>query len=206
MAEAARGAWLRLAAADARRVPWRNGRGTTLELALWPPQADFGRGDFAWRLARAAVDEDGPFSAFPGFERVLVVLDGAGLRLEHGGAAPGARVGPLSPYRFAGEWPTTARLAGGRVEDLNLLLRRGAVDGGLSVLRAGSRTVLEAGPGHALAHVLAGTLQARAPAGDARATAGETLWLRDPSGGEALAAEGGCTAVLARLWPAGPGA
>ncbi|MBM3986021.1 MAG: hypothetical protein FJ296_10095, partial [Planctomycetes bacterium] len=73
-----------LRAADARRVPWRNGRGVTEELALAPPGASFERGDFDWRVARATVAQAGPFSAFPGFERVLVVVQGAGLRLEHG--------------------------------------------------------------------------------------------------------------------------
>src|SRR5258708_2763617 len=56
-----------LTPADARRVPWKNGRGVTDELALWPPGASFERGDFDWRIACAGVDAAGPFSAFPGF-------------------------------------------------------------------------------------------------------------------------------------------
>lgn len=203
MAEAGRGAWRRLSAADARRVPWRNGRGTTLELALWPPGASFEAGDFDWRLARAAVDEDGPFSEFAGFDRVLVVLGGAGLLLEQDGRAPPVRVEPLRPCAFAGEGPTRARLLAGRVEDLNLLLRRGVVRGGVAVLHAGAHRVPGAGPGHVLAHVLSGTLRAKGAGGPARA--GDTLWLRDPQGGETLVVAEDGTALCVHVTPVGAG-
>ena len=122
---------------DARRVPWKNGRGFTDELALWPRGASFEKGDFLWRISKAAVDEPGPFSSFPGFERVLVVTQGAGLVLEHGAAAPRARVERLVPYRFQGEWSTSAELISGRVEDFNVLTRRGAVRAEVEVLPAG---------------------------------------------------------------------
>ena len=41
--------------ADSRRVPWRNGRGTTEELAIWPAGATLERGDFDWRISKARV-------------------------------------------------------------------------------------------------------------------------------------------------------
>jgi environmental stress-induced protein Ves len=87
-----------LTAADVRRVPWKNGRGVTEELALWPPGASFERGDFDWRVARAGVDAAGPFSEFPGFDRLLVVTEGEGLLLRHGVAAA-VRVARLAPHR-----------------------------------------------------------------------------------------------------------
>jgi cysteine synthase len=45
-----------LLATEVRRVPWRNGRGFTDELALAPDGASFERGDFHWRVSRAAID------------------------------------------------------------------------------------------------------------------------------------------------------
>ena len=68
---------LQLGAADARVLPWKNGRGTTTELALWPPDSNFEGGEFDWRLSIAPVDEPGPFSSFPGVERILTVTQGA---------------------------------------------------------------------------------------------------------------------------------
>ena len=212
-----------LTAADIRRVPWRNGRGTTEELRLMPPGAEFARGDFDWRLARAAVVEPGPFSAFPGFDRVLVVVEGAGLVLDHGDVAPPAAVHPLQPHRFAGEWPTWARLADGPVADLNLLLRRDAVRGELVVARPGPDP--EGFPFAAgedlLVHALSGTLRVRvdpgpgvpratAPAGAGcwRLAVRESLHLRKTAGAGRLDlhAEGAsCVAVLVRVAPVSQG-
>jgi environmental stress-induced protein Ves len=152
-----------LRAADARRVPWRNGRGVTEELALAPDGASFGRGDFDWRIARATVAQAGPFSAFPGFERVLVVVQGAGLRLEHGSDAPPAHVTPLAPYRFSGDWATSATPLDGPVTDVNVLARRGVVRAEVELLRSVT-AALGAPPdaGEWLLHVLAGGLALRA--------------------------------------------
>lgn len=128
---------------DSRRVAWKNGRGVTDELALWPADASFERGDFDWRVARAAIDAAGPFSSFPGFERVLVATAGDGLVLEHGNAAARARVRRLEPYRFSGDWETAAALTSGRVEDLNVLARRGRCAVEVEALRLGRRRVRE---------------------------------------------------------------
>lgn len=54
----------RLLAANHRRMPWKNGRGETTEIAVWPEGA--GLQDFGWRLSMAGVSEHGAFSAFPG--------------------------------------------------------------------------------------------------------------------------------------------
>lgn len=184
-----------LRAADARRVPWRNGRGVTEELALAPPGASFERGDFDWRVARATVAQAGPFSAFPGFERVLVVVQGAGLRLEHGADAPPARVVPLAPYRFSGDWATTAVPLDGPVTDVNVLARRGVVQAEVELLRsvAAARGAGPAG-GEWLLHVLVGGLELRA----AGANRGPALALGP---GDSLQADGGVRAEILREAP-----
>lgn len=35
--------------------------------------------DFIWRISMARVEQPGPFSAFPGVDRVLAVLEGESL-------------------------------------------------------------------------------------------------------------------------------
>src|SRR5262249_28593295 len=117
--------FVHLTASDARRVPWKNGLGVTEELAIWPEGSAFEDAAFEWRISKASVPEPGPFSAFPGFDGVLVVLTGEGLRLDHGPAAPPAEVRELEPYAFSGDWPTSAQLLGGPVQDYNLIARRG---------------------------------------------------------------------------------
>ena len=61
--------------ADYPARPWKNGGGTTRDIAASPPGASFD--DFDWRLSLAQVDRDGPFSRFDGVDRTLVLLTGA---------------------------------------------------------------------------------------------------------------------------------
>ena len=151
-----------LLAADVRRVPWRNGRGFTDELALAPDGASFERGDFHWRVSRAAIDSNGPFSSFEGFERVLVLLDGDGLLLDHGSRAPRARLRTGEPYRFSGAWPTSAELVGGAVRDFNVVFRPEHASAEVEVLRLGRRRArLVADTTTVLVHVPEGALTAR---------------------------------------------
>jgi len=185
----------RLTAADIRRVPWKNGHGFTDELLLWPPGACFERGDFDWRIARAGVAEAGPFSSFPGFERVLVVISGNGLRLRHGAAAP-VEVPALSPHRFSGDDSTQAELLGAPVEDVNVLARRGVVRADLAVLHGGTSPEMEAD--HALIHALE-PLEASVGERRVALAAGESLWIR-PAGPGALRVAGG-TGVLVQIRP-----
>ena len=199
-----------LRAQDARRVPWRNGRGATLELALWPAGSSFEGSDFDWRLSAAAVEEAGPFSSFPGFERLLVVTRGAGLTLEHGSDAPRARVRPLEPYRFSGDWTTTAELVDGVVQDFNVLVRRSVARAELDVLRLGephARAALSAG--QACAHLLRGRarLRLRGEEEVLELTAGESLRIDELRGGEELELHGngpGALVLLVQLLAHGP--
>lgn len=145
-----------------RRTPWRNGRGATEELALWPRDSSFERGDFRIRISRAALGEPGEFSVFRGFERILVVVAGEALALDHGEHAPRARLRPLEPYSFSGDWPTSASLPRGPIEDFNVITLRGAARAQVLPLRLGRRMAREAlDARHALLHVLAGRVTAR---------------------------------------------
>jgi uncharacterized protein len=178
-----------LASADARLVPWKNGRGVTRELALWPRGASLERLDFEWRISAAPVDEPGPFSRVPGVERILVVTEGAGFELAHGEHAPRARVRRLQPYRFAGEWPTVAALPHGPVTDFNVMFAPERVRASVEALTLGTRRVREAlRSGQAFVHVPAGALTARVTGEEEpfELGAGDSLWLRGLRGGEEL--------------------
>ncbi|MFB2550026.1 HutD/Ves family protein [Ensifer soli] len=113
-----------LPAAGHRRMPWKNGGGETVEIARHPEGA--GLSAFDWRVSMATVAADGPFSEFPGVERTLSILSGAGLDLSVGGIGE-RRLGPADPpFPFPADAPAFARLVDGPVTDLNVMTRRGA--------------------------------------------------------------------------------
>lgn len=196
--------FVHLTPADARRVPWRNGRGVTEELAIGPAGATFEAGDFAWRVARAGVVEDGPFSAFQGFDRVLVVTEGAGLRLVHGDA-PAVTLAPRVAHRFRGDEGTSAALVAGPVRDLNVLARRGVCVADVEVVAAGRAAQVTFAPGIALVHAVGGAVVVAGAGGSVRLAAGDTLCaadLRVATTVSVNAADGACAVVVRVAWTA----
>lgn len=111
-----------LPAADRVPVPWKNGGGVTREVAAFPEGAGFD--DFLWRVSMAEVRADGPFSVFPGVDRVLAVLEGR-LRLEVEGLPPFELSADRPPAVFPGDAPTRGAVLRGPVLDLNVMTRRG---------------------------------------------------------------------------------
>lgn len=75
-----------LRARDYRRMPWKNGGGETVEIAVFPTNA--GVDAFDWRISIATVATNGPFSIFPGIDRTLSILSGEGMTLSIGNVLP----------------------------------------------------------------------------------------------------------------------
>lgn len=126
--------------ATARAMPWKNGGGTTVELAISP--ADAGLEGFAWRISTAQVAVDGAFSSFPGIDRSLAVLAGDGMCLQR---ADGRREMLLSGDAiavFRGEEAISAQLLGSPITDLNLMTRRGVWSHELRLVRLQGEQVL----------------------------------------------------------------
>jgi hypothetical protein len=114
--------------------PWKNGGGLTREIAVMPPGA--GLAGFTWRVSIAEIAQDGPFSAFPGIDRQILLLSGAGVRLQ----AKTERMDhllnePLVPFAFAGEAAITASLLDGPSQDLNVMTRRGVMRAEVEIAR-----------------------------------------------------------------------
>lgn len=107
-----------------RAMPWKNGGGATLEVASWPPGASLD--DFGWRVSFAFVDESGPFSRFPGVDRVIALARGACLVLSVQGLD--VPLTPFTPFAFAGENEVACTVHGSTV-DINLMTRRGYFEG-----------------------------------------------------------------------------
>lgn len=106
----------------ARRFrPWRNGGGQTAEIAVMPPGAGFD--DFDWRISTARVAQSGPFSIFPGVDRVLAVIEGGAMVLTVAGLSRHLDAAS-APFAFPGDAPAAAVLTGPALLDFNVMLRR----------------------------------------------------------------------------------
>jgi environmental stress-induced protein Ves len=121
---------------------WKNGLGRTREIAVHPSGA--GMDDFLWRVSVAEVDSAAPFSAFPGIDRSIVLLDGDGFTMTLDGARTHALTAPFEPFAFPGEARVEVALAGGPTRDFNLMLRRGRVRGGVEAWRGAGARPLDA--------------------------------------------------------------
>lgn len=124
-----------LAPANYVRTPWKNGGGTTVDIAF--------DGD-VWRFSRTPITAAGPFSDYTGFDRLQVLIDGSGLVLQTPSGEIDVRQ-PFRPVRFAGETPIVSRLETGPVEVINLMGERQRVRLDLVVLDAGGTQQLGRG-------------------------------------------------------------
>ncbi|BEP65692.1 MULTISPECIES: HutD family protein [unclassified Variovorax] len=114
----------RFSRATLRATPWKNGGGTTQEIASWPPGA--GLDSFGWRVSIATIASPGPFSVFPGIDRQIMLLEGDGVRLfTHDGRVSHRLDVPHQPFAFSGDDPIDCTLLGGASNDFNVMARGG---------------------------------------------------------------------------------
>ncbi len=122
-----------------RRERWRNGLGWTREIyaQLSPHEPGFENPhadatvptdriarSWDWRLSIAEVDNDCAFSAFPGCDRVLMLLSGHGMELRFDDGQASAIAPPHGRVAFAGERSLQCRLVDGPTTDFNAIVRR----------------------------------------------------------------------------------
>ena len=120
---------------DLVRVPWKNGGGTTADVAIHPPGAAFD--GFDWRISMADVASDGPFSRFPGIDRTLVLAQGCDLTLTIEGTSH-RLAEPGDVLAFPGEAETLGSLGHGPIRDINIMTRRGRFSHRVMRLSAGA--------------------------------------------------------------------
>jgi len=147
-----------LGAADYKRMPWKNGGGSTLELLQDP----LPEGGFNWRLSIADVATPGPFSTFDGIDRQIMLVSGNGMVLSFAQEAPPVVLSkPLKPHGFKGEWATDCRLIDGAIQDFNVMVRRAwgaAAVNGLDLVKD-QRLTLAVAP-LTILHLLSGVVDA----------------------------------------------
>ena len=112
--------------------PWKNGGGSTREIVCFPPGASMD--SFAWRISVATIAQAGPFSAFAGIDRQIMLLDGDGVQLvaEQAGIHHGLQH-RWQPFAFSGDVALDCTLLSGTSTDFNVMTRRGVVRAVVSI-------------------------------------------------------------------------
>ena len=141
-------------------IPWKNGRGVTRRVAVFPAEAGYQALD--WHVSRTAIAHDTPFSQLTGLDRQLLLVSGAGLilrlRSETDHVALERRIDrPLEPFAFRGDWDVDCAVVDGPVEVLNVMTRRGRAAARLEVRAFSALETLRKPAGETLVVFAAGS-------------------------------------------------
>jgi environmental stress-induced protein Ves len=183
-----------LRAAGHKRMPWKNGGGETVEIAISPEGA--GLADFDWRVSTATVASDGPFSVFPGIDRTLSILEGKGMRLFIEGREPVLLTQESEPLAFAADIAVSATLPDGTITDLNVMSRRGTGRHAVARHFIDGKKSLAFAKGIFLLFCANGALVARTGAQSIELDAGDAMLLEESDAGRLdLSGQALCCAI-----------
>jgi environmental stress-induced protein Ves len=105
--------------------PWRNGGGRTRAIETHARKS--GEPPWDWRISVATIEQDTPFSAFPGVDRTSLLLGAGQIELTAEGE-PVVRMhrpGDVVAYRGDPSWQAQIRRDGQSLSLLNVMTRRG---------------------------------------------------------------------------------
>jgi environmental stress-induced protein Ves len=179
-------------------MPWNNGGGSTREIFRFPE----GDADWQWRLSIADIAADGPFSGFPGCERSLTLLAGAGMSLQFADRSCDLH-SPYAACRFAGEETPECVLFNGPTVDFNAIWRRDAVS--ITVERRAMHGSLWCLPEPGVSWfvlLLSGSLGLKDDSHGPQCAPGDGLWLQPEAGAPRLMLEAYGEALWLKIQPA----
>jgi environmental stress-induced protein Ves len=133
----------RIRRAQYNAMPWRNGQGTTLEIAREPqaPEA------LTWRLGLSTISQSGAFPDLSGYWRSATLIDGNGYHLNILGRPSQALRAVGDTAHLAGDSVATCLLLDGPSRQLNLTLREPGTIISIATLRCESEQYLPSDPG-----------------------------------------------------------
>ncbi|GAA1346386.1 HutD family protein [Arthrobacter roseus] len=147
---------------ETKPQPWRNGAGQTRDIAV----ESHDDGAPGWRVSLADVERGGPFSEFPGMQRIFTLASGELALLTVDGQEHALE--RFRPLRFDGGAKTTCALPTGAVKALNVFTDPERYAAGLIVFELSRKQRLRLSAGHILV-LLKGqaSIEAQAPTAEA---------------------------------------
>jgi uncharacterized protein len=140
---------------DVPSVAWKNGGGSTKEIAAFPPNA--GLNDFIWRVSVAEINQPSAYSLFPQVDRTQVLIAGLSLTLQNQTGLT-KRLLAFQPFSFAGEQDWLAEPKG-VCQMLNVMTSRADAKSALALVRGNFQCVGD--HGHHMLVVLKGEFIAK---------------------------------------------
>jgi len=98
-----------------QQMLWKNGGGVTQEICRYPKEETF-----HWRLSMAMVNQDGAFSFFEGYQRIISILNGEGIYLLQDKKEK-KLIKEQDVFTFSGDQAIHCQLVNGSVTDFNLI-------------------------------------------------------------------------------------
>ena len=138
---------------DHQKMPWKNQQGTTSQILISPKGSSLAKLDFDYRLSSAPIKSAGPFSPFPGYQRILLPVSGAGFVLN------GHPYATFEVAHFSGDEETYCELLKKEVTDLGLIYHPDRISANVRVLHLPFPLTLTLEPEKTyLCHLLSGQL------------------------------------------------
>ncbi|MEX0297927.1 MAG: HutD family protein [Kordiimonas sp.] len=119
---------------DYKPVPWKNGLGTTLELASAQCPRSENSEAFMWRISIADMVQSNEFSLFPNTRRILTVMNGEGLVLKGAETGNSFTCLPFSPVSFSGSEVLYGELVNGPVQNFNVMVNGDSADAAVQII------------------------------------------------------------------------
>ena len=101
---------------------WKNGKGSTAEIAISPVGAIFPADPFLWRLSSAELTEACAFSQFQNYSRYLALFKGQSMGLKFGQEIQERLLKAGEVMDFSGSDSASCTLPEGPVTDLGLII------------------------------------------------------------------------------------
>ncbi len=181
--------------ADYRSMAWKNGGGATTEVLRHPASPDT---PFLWRISIAEIRQPGPFSRFEGYDRSILVIDGAGIVLQVDGESVTLDKA-AGFYQFSGDQDVQCALIDGPTRDFNLMIDRERMAGTAELLYLGDTTQPIEPPAGAtvIVHPLDAVANVETASTAVTVPAGSTLML-EAATALTLSGSGRCVAISLR--------
>ncbi|HJV84337.1 MAG TPA: HutD family protein [Noviherbaspirillum sp.] len=187
----------KLTAADYVPMPWKNGGGSTTQLAVSPSSA--GLDNFDWRISTAQIATGGPFSFFPGVDRSLAVLRGR-LSIVADDEPAFLLTAGNEVFVFRGEQQIETELPDGPLADFNVMTRRARCEHALQAIQIHGSLEFKQRADQVFAYIAHGSLQCRNATGESmHCDKGESLLLDRSESARILLSSASATVYIARI-------